>query len=151
MSNLCAKTWGMYHTAQKTAERAVKMYEIKDDQLALVTFNIANVRWSTFLSTIRMVMVLVVNVWQQWYLTSQVLSNVFKNYWPKQQLGSLGCAGLKKTKQCREAHHGVGERFHASRPLRKTQVKGSKCLDLVRNNHFFETWRRSREIPTSGV
>jgi hypothetical protein len=38
------------------------MYEIKDYQLALVTFNIANVRWSTFLSTIRMVIVLVVKV-----------------------------------------------------------------------------------------
>ena len=34
----------MYHTAQKTAERAVKMYEIKDSQLGLVTFNMANVR-----------------------------------------------------------------------------------------------------------
>ena len=52
----------MYHSAQKTAESAVKMYEIKDYQLALVTFNMANVRWSTFLSTIRMVIVLVVKV-----------------------------------------------------------------------------------------
>jgi hypothetical protein len=52
----------MYHTAQKTAERAVKMYEIKDSQLGLVTFNMANVRWSTFLSTIRMDIVLAVTV-----------------------------------------------------------------------------------------
>ena len=59
------KTWGMYHTARKTAKRAVKMYEIKDYQLALVTFNMSNVRWSTFLSTIRMVIVLVVKVSQQ--------------------------------------------------------------------------------------
>ena len=52
----------MYHTAQRTAESAVKMYYIEDYQLVLVTFNMANVRWSTFLSTIRMVMVLVGNV-----------------------------------------------------------------------------------------
>ena len=56
------KTWGMYHTAQKSAESAFKMYEIKDYQLALVTFIMENVRWSTFLSTIRMVIVLVVKV-----------------------------------------------------------------------------------------
>ena len=52
----------MYHSAQKTAESAVKMYEIKDYQLALVTFIMENVRWSTFLSTIRMVIVLVAKV-----------------------------------------------------------------------------------------
>jgi c-di-GMP-related signal transduction protein len=52
----------MYHTAQKSAESAFKMYEIKDYQLALVTFIMENVRWSTFLSTIRMVIVLVVKV-----------------------------------------------------------------------------------------
>ena len=55
-------TWGMYHTVQRTAEIAVQMHQIKDYQLVLVTFNMANVRWSTFLSTIRMVIVLVVNV-----------------------------------------------------------------------------------------
>ena len=52
----------MYHTAQRTADSAVKMYSIKDYQLVVITFNMANVRWSTFLSTIRMVIVFVVNV-----------------------------------------------------------------------------------------
>ena len=29
---------------------------------------------------------------------------------PKKQLESLGCAGIKKIKQCREVYHGVGEK-----------------------------------------
>ena len=52
----------MYHTAQKTAERVVKIHSIKDSELGLVTFNMANVRWSTFLSIIRMDIVLAVTV-----------------------------------------------------------------------------------------
>ena len=62
VKSVCKK-WGMYHTAQRTAERVVKIHSIKDYQLVLVTFNnMANVRWPTFLPTIRMDIVMVVNI-----------------------------------------------------------------------------------------
>ena len=43
---------------------------------------------------------------------------------------------LTKLAQCREAHHYATQKIHASRALKETEIKGPKCLDLVRTNHF---------------